>query len=265
MPPTVLEYDFQYLISNFVYPEHWDFYKKVIKDERMFCTFGIHPRFVSNTSHLLDKLQNLLDLPECVALGEIGINFSRKTTEQQKDAQWEFLDKVLPFAKARNKPVVFHFRVEYGGSDLHSLVRDKFIKTLKIHLGRKFPMHLHCFSGSRLDVAAFEYFTNLKFSIGGTLVNEIVAQTPAERERLLNLRENLEDAIPEIKLDRLMVETDAPGLPPASIYNGPGTLNSPFTISEVIRKLASLRNLPPVVIMELCRKNACDFYRLPQC
>lgn len=99
-----------------------------------FYSIGIHPLFIDENR--LEKdfqvLEEKLDLPECLALGECGLD---KRSETPFDLQQSIFEKQLALAEKHQKPVAIHCVAAF-----QELIETK--KRLKISV----PMIIHGFS-----------------------------------------------------------------------------------------------------------------------
>ena len=68
---------------------------------------GYHPWSIS-TDTIEENLEFIEDnLPKCIALGEVGIDYKTKV---KKPVQWEIFSEVLSLAIRHNRPVIVHSR-----------------------------------------------------------------------------------------------------------------------------------------------------------
>jgi TatD DNase family protein len=89
---------------------------------------GYHPWSIS-TNTIEENLTFIEEnLPSCIALGEVGIDYKAKV---KKPVQWEVFSKVLSQAIRHNRPVIVHSRFSHQRS--HQLVRDSGIEKVVCH------------------------------------------------------------------------------------------------------------------------------------
>jgi TatD DNase family protein len=62
-----------------------------------------------------------------------------------------------------------------------------------------------------------------------------------------------------VPLDRMLVETDAPFLPPQSRRGKP---NAPRYLPETVKRIADLRGITPAAVAAATRQNTIDLFRL---
>lgn len=152
------------------------------------ASVGIHPHGAAKVqTGWLDRLRELAGSETVLAIGETGLDFYRDLSPRA--IQEEVFREHLRLACRLNKPVIIHSRQAHA-------------ETLKILKDEDLPSPagvMHCFSGDRHWAEAF---LDLGFyiSIAG----------PVTYPRSHDLR----DLLPLVPADRLLLETDAPYLPP---------------------------------------------------
>ena len=192
---------------------------------------GIHPLYVPQAElGDLDALdQALSDCrgdPRLVAVGEIGLDFFVPSlcSPEMRERQWHFYGVQLALAQKHNLPVILHVR---RTADL--LLKG--LRQTKVCGGIA-----HAFNGS---VQQAQAFMGLGFALGfgGAMTFE----------RATALRE-LARTLP---IEALVLETDAPDIPPQWIYrtaearaNGQAQgRNSPAELPRIAQVLADLRSM----------------------
>ncbi|CAH1954615.1 unnamed protein product [Acanthoscelides obtectus] len=157
----------------------------------LYSTAGIHPHDAkSYTDETWLELRRVADNPECVAIGECGLDFNRNFSEPE-DQRMVFR-KHIELAIELNKPLFVH-------------ERDAFTDMIEIfeeYKGRLPPVLVHCFTGTYEQ--ALEYL-NKGFYIGLT---GYLCKDKSDT----GVRKLLENG--SIPLERLMVETDSPFMYP---------------------------------------------------
>ncbi|OWA54243.1 3'-5' ssDNA/RNA exonuclease TatD [Hypsibius exemplaris] len=153
----------------------------------LFSTAGVHPHEAKEWDDTCEaSIEELAKNPECVAIGECGLDFNRNFSPQ--DVQIEVFDKQVAIACRLKKPLFVHERE----------ASEALLKVLLKYHADLPPTVIHCFTGTRAEVKAY---LDLGFYIGltGFLWKD---KTPD------GVRAILEERL--IPLDRLLVETDAP-------------------------------------------------------
>lgn len=205
--------------------------------DSVFATVGIHPNdLTDNWNKEINELESFLQEKEpnkIVAIGEIGFDkhYPGFSLQRQNDAFQKQVDLALKY----DLPVVIHTR-EAPEETLDALLQYK-----------KEKLHgvIHCFSQDQSfanHALDFGFF----LGIGGTL-------TYPKNEKLRELFKN-------INLSSVILESDAPFLPPQIIR---GKENHPKYILTIAEFLAQLRNEDIKKIAVQTCKNAIQLFALP--
>lgn len=205
---------------------------------------GIHPLYVPQAADEdLDALDAALTEhrgdPRLVAVGEIGLDFfvPALCEPAMRERQERFYRAQLRLARQHGLPVILHVRRS----------ADVLLKHL-----RELPTGggiAHAFSGSAEQARAF---TDLGFALGfgGAATFE-----PAKRLRALAA---------ELPLSAVVLETDAPDIPPQWLYataaeraaGRPQGLNTPAELPRIGEVIAGLRGMAPTELAEATSANA---------
>jgi TatD DNase family protein len=192
---------------------------------------GIHPLYVPQAHDAdLDALDAALSAaqsdPRLVAVGEIGLDFfvPALCTPEMRERQWHFYTAQLALANKHGLPVILHVR-----RSADWLLKG--LRQTKVQGGIA-----HAFNGSAQQAQAF---IDLGFALGfgGAMTFE----------RATALRE-LARTLP---VQALVLETDAPDIPPQWIYRTAQARasgqaqgrNSPAELPRIAQVLADLRGL----------------------
>ncbi len=195
---------------------------------------GIHPLYVPQASDAdLQALQVQIaqhrDDPRLVAVGEIGLDFfvPALCTPVLREKQERFYCAQLQMAAHANLPVVLHVRRS----------ADRLLKHLRaLRPAAGWRGIAHAFNGSAVQAQAFVAL-GFKLGFGGALTFE----------RALQLR-RLAQSLP---LDAIVLETDAPDIPPHWLYataqarqsGATQAHNTPAEIPRIAHVLAQLRGI----------------------
>jgi TatD DNase family protein len=224
---------------------HWADMAQLAERHGDAYALGIHPLYVpqAQESDLLALDQALRERagdPRLVAVGEIGLDFfvSELCTPEMRERQWFFYTAQLKLAQKHDLPVILHVRRS----------ADLLLKGL-----RQCPVSsgiAHAFNGSAQQAQAF---VDLGFALGfgGSLTYE----------RSLQLRR----LACELPLSALVLETDAPDIPPQWLYQtaeqrAQGAAqgrNSPAELPRIAQVLAELRGMPLSDLAKASSANAC--------
>lgn len=187
---------------------------------------GVHPHEASLADDAaLAKLDALLQEPEILACGEIGLDYYYD--HSPRDVQKQVFARQMEVAAARRKPIIIHCRP----SDNSSNAWDDVLAMLQSQWSRTgLRGILHCFTGEiRHAQAALDLGFLISFAGNITFPK---AQA-------------IRDAALAVPLNRMLIETDAPFLAPVP---NRGKRNEPAWVKEVAVTIASLKNLDPAEV-----------------
>ena len=211
---------------------------------------GIHPLYVpqaqeSDLAALDAELAKHHSDPRLVAVGEIGLDFfvPALCAPAMRERQEFFYAAQLRLARAHGLPVVLHVRRS----------ADRLLKHLRAQGqgGHRWSGIAHAFNGSQAQAMAFVGL-GVKLGLGGALTYE----------RSLQLR-RLARTLP---LEALVLETDAPDIPPKWLYvsavdragGQPQGRNGPVELPRIAAELAGLRGIGMPDLQTATRANACQ-------
>ena len=205
---------------------------------------GIHPLYVPRASDddlaALDaQLSAHRDDPRLVAVGEIGLDFfvPELCEPAMRERQLAVYRAQLRLARQHRLPVILHVRRS----------ADALLKAL-----RELPVCggiAHAFSGSEQQARAF-IDLGFKLGFGGAMTFE-----PARR---------LRELARSLPLQALVLETDAPDIPPQWLYTTAAEraagraqgVNTPAELPRIGAVLAELRGLSQEAVQEATTENA---------
>jgi len=198
-------------------------YKKLVREEKNFYYFslGIHPCDICLKDNILQfeilKKQFEIDTDEeknnLIAIGETGIDLYH-TQDNLKNQTESFINHI-ELALEKKLPLVIHTRnANQETYDILSKYQNKNIKGV-----------IHCFNDSKFWAKKW-IDLNFNIGIGGTVTY------PKNKE--------LRDVLVDLGiLDKVILETDAPFLPPQTKR---GLVNTPSAIREINQFIANLIN-----------------------
>jgi TatD DNase family protein len=200
----------------------------------IYASVGIHPHEAKfATDEHFAHLENLAAHPRVIAWGEIGLDYYYE--HSPPDVQQLVFRRQLEMARAARLPVVIHCRDAW--SDCLTILEEGWRSS---GLGGI----LHCFTGSLEDA---------KQGIGMGFVVSFAGNVTYPK------MEPLRQIAKELPLDRLLVETDSPFLPPQCHR---GKRNEPAFVIEVARTLGNVRNLPAEEVAAATAANFRRFFGL---
>ena len=216
-------------------------------------SLGIHPLFVAHAQEAdlatLDAhLLRYRDDPRLVAVGEIGLDFfvPALCASPLRERQEYFYREQLRIARRHDLPVILHVRRS----------ADRLLKGLRDMGGKeisdadpKWRGIAHAFNGSEQQAKAFIQL-GFKLGFGGALTYE----------RALQLR-RLATSLP---LEAIVLETDAPDMPPHWLYQTAGQRaagaaqgrNEPGELPRIGAELAAMRDISPADLALATTHNA---------
>lgn len=203
------------------------------------CTVGVHPHAAAKTlaegGDWVGELRALAARKPVCAIGEAGLDFYRNFSPPED--QHAVFDAQIRLAAELGLPLFVHDR-DSGGAVYDALMNQA---------GQLNGVVIHCFTGDEADLRRY---LAAGFHIG-------VTGWVCDRRR----GEPLRGLIPQIPLDRLLIETDAPFLLPhgAASPTADKRRNEPCLLPFIARTIAELRNVPTA---ELARQTAANARRL---
>ena len=170
---------------------------------------GLHPNDAGKFDEEWQDLRALAREPDCVALGETGLDFFRDWAS--KEDQLRALHAHIALARELGKPLIFHCR-EAMAALLEELAPLAPVRGV-----------MHCFSGTTGDAErALALGLHISFAAPVTYPKN----------------EELRQCARLVPTDRLLVETDAPFLPPQRLR---GKRNEPAFLVDTLRAVAAAR------------------------
>ncbi len=198
----------------------------------VYAAVGVHPHEATSlTPETLGELRRLCLYPGVVAIGETGLDWYRHLAP--RDEQMAAFAAHLALAADVDLPVIVHNRE----------ADDDVLRIWRTVPGVRGVMHAFS-SGTAMAHAAVA--AGLYISFGGSLVYKNAAQT--------------RQAAQDTPLDRLLIETDCPYLPPVPWR---GQRIEPAYVALVAEALAHVRSLPVADVATVTTRNAQALFRLP--
>jgi TatD DNase family protein len=204
----------------------------------LWSTAGVHPHHAEAFSPAVrSALLELTKSPRVVAVGECGLDYFRNLSPPQ--AQRSAFIAQLEIAAETRKPVFLHQR------DAHA----DFVDILRDFRGQLAGGVAHCFTGGKAELADY---LGLGLHVG-------ITGWACDERRGIELRE----ALPEIPLDRLLIETDAPYLLPRDMLPRPKSRrNEPSFLPHIAAAVARLRGESLEAVAAATTRNAIALFAL---
>ena len=193
---------------------------------KFFLMMGLHPCSVKeNFLEELKIIEEYLSKRKFVAVGEIGLDFYWDTTF--KEQQFTAFNMQMEMALQHGLPIVIHTR---------NAMKET-IEAVAPFAARGLTGIFHCFGD---DYETAKAITGLGFylGIGGVLTYK---------------NSKLGDAIKDVPLDYIVLETDAPYLSPVPYR---GKRNESSYLRLIAQRLAEVKNVPPEEIAAITSANA---------
>ncbi len=200
----------------------------------VYAAVGLHPHDASRLSDaLMEDLDRLAGCDKVVAIGETGLDFYRDRSP--RDRQRAAFREQVRLARKRNLPVIVHDR------DAH----DETLSVLAEERAAEVGGIIHCFSG---DAAMARRALRLNFlvSIPGAITYK--GSGPQT------------EAVRELPLEKLLVETDSPFLSPVPHRGKP---NEPSYVPLVAARIAEIKGLSVGDVARVTTQNAQRLFRIP--
>lgn len=193
-----------------------------------YATAGIHPHDAKTaTPELEQQLTQLAQNEQVIAIGECGLDYNRDFSP--RDIQRAVLRRQLALAEKLNLPIYLHERD--ASEDMLTILKEFTVRGV-----------LHCFTG---NAQALLGYLNLGLYIG------ITGWVCDERRG-----EELQQLIPSIPIERLLIETDSPFLIPRTVKPKPKSRrNEPALLHYVCDTLAQLYGIPASEVAKHTREN----------
>jgi TatD DNase family protein len=207
----------------------------------VYATAGYHPHEASKlTEEALHEIEAMLDDPEVVAVGEIGLDFYRMHSPKQ--AQVAALDAMLALAERHAMPVVVHCR---DASEAMAEQLVPWARRVAALFEDRPPGVLHYFTGSLEEAQRYIEL--------GLVISVHTSVTHPKQQAL-------RDVVARLPLESLVIETDSP-------YGAPqtqrGKRNEPSYVVEAAKQIAVLHDAALDYIGDVTSANARRLFGLP--
>lgn len=202
--------------------------------EQVFCAVGVHPHEAAKEGSItVEEIVALTAGAKTVAIGETGLDYHYDYSPRAVQA--DSFRRHCQAARQTGLPIIVHTRE--AEEDTVAILRE-------MSAGQgAYPLRgvVHCFSGSRwLADQAMEI--GFYVSLSGIFT--------------FKKTDEIRQAVAEIPLERLLVETDAPYLAPVPKR---GKRNEPAFVAHTAARLAAERELDPD---DVARRTTENFFAL---
>lgn len=217
-------------IQKFLFPAidmgYFDAMIQTAKDyQGCHCMMGVHPCSITeNYKEELAFAKKKLDEGGFIAVGEIGIDLYWSTDFEAQ--QLEAFNTQMQWALDKNLPISIHSRN----------AMQQTIAAVKPFAEKGLRGVFHCFSGNAADAKTI---TDMGFllGIGGVITYK---------------NSGLKEAIKDVDLKHIILETDAPYLAPVPYRS---KRNEAGYLAIILAELASLKQMNPETVAEITSEN----------
>lgn len=193
---------------------------------------GLHPTELGNDyKATLDRLySHLKSDSRYIAVGEVGLDFYWDDT--YKKEQLDAFDAQIGWALETGLPLAIHSRSAFN--ELYDI--------MEAYRGKGLTGVFHCFSGNEDEARKLLSFDGFCLGIGGVLTYK---------------KSTLPQAIKDVPLDRILLETDSPYLPPVPFR---GKRNESSYIPYIAEFLAGMHGCGVEAVAEVTTAAACRLF-----
>lgn len=233
----VLDSGVDYIINPAIpFESNFTMREKLGSFEQIWFATGIHPAYIP-----VDEMQDDMRLmhlrkftkdSRTVAIGETGLDYYHSTVGKERQELW--FRRQIELAQEVKLPLILHVRD--ADEDALNILND-------YHF-HEFAGILHCFHGNR--ILAEEYINRgFLLGIGGTL-------TYPDMDEFCQ-------AVREVPLEKMVLETDAPFLTPDGWDEKP---NSSLSLTYIAEQIALLKGITQEEVIESTYKTAKLLFRI---
>lgn len=214
---------------------------EIAEKYEQYCLLGIHPE---NTEKIvgideeMNEMRKLFGSKRVVGIGEIGLDYYWDKEKKTEEKQVDLFRRQMDLAIQLNLPVAIHMR----GSEEE--MKEELETLIRAHHAAPLRGQFHCFAGSP---EFLEMILSLGFyvSFGGNITYKSAG--------------NLRELLKKVPLNRLLLETDSPYLPPEPLR---GTVNTPANVKIIAEFVASELAMSFSELAEITSQNTKCLYSL---
>lgn len=222
---------------------------------KFYSSIGIHPHeaykykdhsVLEKDIAALEEIYNS-DPEKVIGVGECGLDSlfnpryapNSETLEELMDLQRKLFKAQIDLAKKLDLPLLIHCRDDRGKDPKNTECWDEVLEMTSDHYGI-----LHCYSGL-MSTTAKALESKFLFSFAGNLTYP--------------KNQYLQEAVKLIPLERIVLETDCPFLPPQSIR---GQRNEPASVLEIAEFVSELKDIPLEEVADITTNNSKAVFKL---
>lgn len=211
--------------------EFEEVYAIAAANENIYCSVGVHPNNVSNAEIVsIKELTQACSRKKVIGIGETGLDYHYENSA--RDQQKESFVRHIEVARNTSLPVIIHTRD--ADEDTIDILRSEAEKG-------DFKGLIHCFTGT-------QYLADEAVKMGFYIsLSGIITFKNAQ---------SIRDALANVPLERILVETDAPYLAPVP---NRGKRNEPAFVAHTNKALAELKDISEAEAARITTEN---FFKL---
>jgi len=218
------------VITCCCHPDDFDLTMEMVKKYRnfVFTTVSIHPEYIKEVNeeiveNFFKKIEE--NKEKIVGIGETGLDFIIEEPEW-REKQKELFVKFIDLAKNLNLPLVIHARKAFKEA----------IEVLEKSGARNVLMHFF----TQKDLLPKIIENGWSISVNTTLLSS----------------KNIKKIVRDLKIEKIMTETDSPWLGPN------GQRNDPRSIKLVVEEISRIKKMKMEEVDKITTQNAIEFFKL---
>jgi TatD DNase family protein len=218
------------VITCCCHPDDFDLTMEMVEKYKnfVFATVSIHPEYIKEVNeeiveNFFKKIEE--NKEKIVGIGETGLDFITKEPEW-REKQKELFVKFIDLAKNLNLPLVIHARKAFKEA----------IEVLEKSGARNVLMHFF----TQKDLLPKIIENGWSISVNTTLLSS----------------KNIKKIVRDLKIEKIMTETDSPWLGPN------GQRNDPRSIKLVVEEISRIKKIKIEEIDKITTQNAIEFFKL---
>jgi TatD DNase family protein len=218
------------VITCCCHPDDFGLTMEMVKKYKnfLFATVSIHPEYIKEVNeeiveNFFKKIEE--NKEKIVGIGETGLDFITKEPEW-REKQKELFVKFIDLAKNLNLPLVIHARKAFKEA----------IEVLEKSGARNVLMHFF----TQKDLLPKIIENGWSISVNTTLLSS----------------KNIKKIVRDLKIEKIMTETDSPWLGPN------GQRNDPRSIKLVVEEISRIKKMKIEEIDKITTQNAIEFFKL---
>ncbi len=198
-----------------------------------FAMMGLHPCSVdASWEETLAVMKQHIDRRNYIAIGEIGVDLYWDKTFREE--QMEAFRRQIGWAKEKGWPIVIHARDSF----------PEIFEVIDQENDERLRGIFHCFTGTAEDAATIDNYGGFLLGIGGVVTYK---------------KSDLPEVLKTVSLNRIVLETDAPYLPPTPFR---GKRNESAYLLHTAEKVAEIYGISMNELRTATTANAGNLFDL---